>query len=678
MASEQKTKNKGMLRRWYKLASPSKKLMVAQVITNLLASVSHILQPIFAAFVIANLYRAIEGSGSFTTVYLWLGIGIGNIILRQLVWHINFRIWPYLTNGSYLRIQNKIFSKIMSVKEQGLQQMSAEKLINIVNTDILEVSSLTNTLITRITSVLRIVVFLVLTAVVSWIAALMGVAIVIINYILVDVISKKLAKTRTEILARKDNIVEHFSEIMRARQLARDFGLTQQLKKDYINYNNEYFKKRHQYFRLRSLRENWVFAVWNVLITLSSVFLVYLVHKQGLPVEAYLLATGYLLSCVMLSADALTVFVEFNQANVSTLRIYTLLNMEDKELVQLGKNAGSDAYDEITFNNVSFNKGWVDGEKTGKLNNINLTFPKNTLTVVHGPYANGKRVIFYLLRRKVKADSGVVTVNGIEVSEYSEKAYKNIVNFSSFDPYFFRGSLMKNFLHINPDKKQIYKMCEILKIKGFIETLPNGFDTDIIDEGDNIPQYQKFMFGLATALLSNSRFILIYGVPLMITKSQKKELCEILNKLKRVRTFILILPGEDFMEIADRLYLLEDGTIKRHDVIDRTLYQQVEFDLYEEKKSEGSRVLVSSEPEALLHEEEEVVHKATVEEDMVKFFEEGGVEVSEENQEPQEEVKAEPTEEQVAQYFEEAKHALRKMQEEKAKKEAAEKNKNKK
>lgn len=555
--------SRGVFKRWYTLAKPNKKIFALQSLLMLAATACFVLQPVFAAYVISSLVKAIEVTKDYTMVYVWLIIGLASLILRQILMHLFYLLRPRMQRDSFMRIQNDVFSKVFSVKEENLKSFSMEKLISMVNNDIIEVANFTNLFILHAAKGVRIFVFLILTATISWIAALMGLLMVVINYFMLDIIGKKNARVHKRKLEEKDEILKHISEVVKARDVARDFALTDTLKKEYEEYNSKYYETKKKEYFLLSMRDQFVFAVWNTLIVASSIFLVYLVSQGNFLEQQYLLATGYLLSCVTVSHEVFEVLVVLNNTNISALRINTFLNLSEKEVVQIGRTSGSSVYDQILLNNVCFSRGYMGGEKLGKLVDASLSFPKNTLNIVHGASANGKRAILYILRRKIRPDSGVITVDGIEVSEYTEKAYSNIVTFANYDPFFLKGSILKNFLKINSDENQIYKICEMLGIKGYIETLPNGFDTDVTEHSMGILAYQKFMMGLAASVLSGSRYIFIYGVPLTMTQLQRNEFAKILEKFKKIRTIVLILPSDQFAEIADNVYSLDDGVVSQ-------------------------------------------------------------------------------------------------------------------
>ena len=149
--------NKEILKKWFKLAEPNKKLFIIQTIFGILARATFVIIPIPAAKLIVSLTKEdYKSAGVFALIVCSLAI------LRQLFWHVYYMAGWRSNAHTYLKIQDKIFDKFLNIKEGELKKKAKEKIFNIINVDIYDVAMIARHLSRHIAPVIRIITTIVI------------------------------------------------------------------------------------------------------------------------------------------------------------------------------------------------------------------------------------------------------------------------------------------------------------------------------------------------------------------------------------------------------------------------------------------------------------------------------------------------------------------------------------
>jgi len=184
---------------------------------------------------------------------------------------------------------------------------------------------------------------------------------------------------------------------------------------------------------------------------------------------------------------------------------------------------------------------------------------------------------------------GYDLLNNININEFTKKAFNSNIYYTTAKPDFIDGSIMENLQAINRNKNKIYDVCKRLDIYNDIKNLPHGFNSKI---DSTLTRAQKFLIGLARALLSDCSTLLIYELPNSLTQHDKDKISSILWQLSKKRTIVLFTHTDEFRQIAKTTYLIEDGQVKDVDINDNSsfcLLQQFDVSL-------GNNIITTKDP----------------------------------------------------------------------------------
>ena len=195
------------------------------------------------------------------------------------------------------------------------------------------------------------------------------------------------------------------------------------------------------------------------------------------------------------------------------------------------------------------------------LHNINLKIDHNEILAIVGEAGSGKTMILNLLLRLFEPTNGKILLDNTNILEFSNDAYQNIVSIVNQKPFIFNMSIRKNLDFVDKNIKNQIEACKKAGIHDFIETLPDGYNTILRENGSNISGGQKQMISIARTILSKSEVILLDDITTSLDPDTAKLVPRLIKELKKDHTIIMVTKKPDLMKKADRIVVLNNGSI---------------------------------------------------------------------------------------------------------------------
>ena len=252
-------------------------------------------------------------------------------------------------------------------------------------------------------------------------------------------------------------------------------------------------------------------------------------------------------------------FHEAMNGIVASSEIYKLIqaapNNKQKNIVLEMEKAP-----QIIFENVDFS--YKNDENV--LKNLNFTIKAGSQVVLTGANGAGKSTIFKLLLKLLDVKSGKILIDGKNLYDIDEQSWLNNIGWVAQEPYVFKSSLRENItLGRACSKTQLERVTQLVNLTEFIKKQEHGYDS-IVGGAINLSSGQKRRLGLARALLCNPK-VLLLDEPMENLDSKNEELIKsVLEKLKGKVTVIIIAHRRQTIEAADKIIILDKGTIKEY------------------------------------------------------------------------------------------------------------------
>jgi subfamily B ATP-binding cassette protein MsbA len=213
----------------------------------------------------------------------------------------------------------------------------------------------------------------------------------------------------------------------------------------------------------------------------------------------------------------------------------------------------------VEFDNVSFS--YEPDELV--LNDISYEINRGEFVAFVGQSGAGKSTIVSLFTRLYEPDSGEIRGDGTPISDYNLDAWRDRVAVVRQQPFIFNDTLRNNINIANRDASQseIKRVGEISKVDEFVDELPDGYDSQLGDDGVRLSGGQRQRVALARALLKDADFLLLDEATSDLDSNLERKVQNAIETMDQDYAILAIAHRLSTVENADRIYTIKDGEI---------------------------------------------------------------------------------------------------------------------
>ncbi|MBM7783780.1 ABC transporter ATP-binding protein [Tenggerimyces flavus] len=213
----------------------------------------------------------------------------------------------------------------------------------------------------------------------------------------------------------------------------------------------------------------------------------------------------------------------------------------------------------VSFDDVSFT--YPDGPKA--LNGFSLdVLPGETVAVV-GPTGSGKSTALQLVPRLRNATSGSVRLDGIDVTQLPLEQLRRRISMVFDEAMLLSGSIRDNIAYGRHDatSEDVERVAKIAAIHDFVVSLPDGYDTEVGQEGLSLSGGQRQRIALARALLADVDVLVLDDATSAVDVHVERKILDAMQEIVAGRTVIVVAYRESTVQLADRVVLVDHGKV---------------------------------------------------------------------------------------------------------------------
>ncbi len=290
-----------------------------------------------------------------------------------------------------------------------------------------------------------------------------------------------------------------------------------------------------------------------------------------------------LMSLMMLSM----VVVMISMSLASVRRISEVLN-ETADLKDPENPVMEVADGRIDFNHVSFS--YKRGSGKNALSDIDLHIKSGETIGVIGGTGSGKSSLVNLICRLYDADSGSVSVGGVDVRQYDTEVLRNQVSVVLQKNTLFSGTILDNLRWGNPDatREECIEACRAACADEFIDRMPNGYETYMERDGSNVSGGQKQRLCIARALLKKPKVLILDDSTSAVDTATDAKIRAAFAREIPGTTKIIIAQRVSSVQSADRILVLDEGRVDAFDTHENLLKTNAIYqDIYHSQMEGG-------------------------------------------------------------------------------------------
>ena len=213
---------------------------------------------------------------------------------------------------------------------------------------------------------------------------------------------------------------------------------------------------------------------------------------------------------------------------------------------------------EVRFDKIGFRY-----DTTPVLKAFSLNLKKGQTIALVGQSGSGKTTVANLLNRFYDVQEGSIQIDGMDIKKTTTESLRKLIGVVTQDSILFNDSVQNNLLIGNPNatNEEIIEAAKIANAHEFIVTLPEGYQTNIGDQGNKLSGGQKQRLSIARAVLKNPPIMVLDEATSALDSESEKLVQEALENLMSNRTSLVIAHRLSTIQKADQIVVMQNGEI---------------------------------------------------------------------------------------------------------------------
>ncbi|MBP3733150.1 MAG: ABC transporter ATP-binding protein [Bacilli bacterium] len=498
-----------------------------------------------------NLNLIIIGGASLVTIYL---VRMG---LRYFVQYYGHVMGVHMQG----EMRTDLFNKLQTLPYSYFDNHETGVIMSTMTNDLFDISELAhhgpeNLFIASFTAIGAITYLMFI----DWILGLVLLGVIPIIFLLTWVFRRKFRtdmrnskKAIANINARLESSISgiRVTKAFTNEEIERD--RFEETNKDYIKARTNVFSSMGKYFAI----SQFVTDFFNVLVLVLGGFFLLKGINGFNPADYSALIIS--VSLFINPINQLIMFMEqFESASAGFARFIALID-EKSEIIYNGKSEFDTVQGDLIFDHVSFH--YVENNEV--LDDVSFHLEAGKTLALVGPSGGGKTTICHLIPRFYFLEHGHIYIDNIDISDYTLRSLREKIGIVQQDVFLFGGTIKDNILYGRPSAtdEEVMEAARKANILDFINSLPNGWDTEIGERGVRLSGGQKQRLSIARLFLKNPPILILDEATSALDNTTEMLIQRSLQELAKGRTCLIVAHRLSTIKNADEIAVVSKGKI---------------------------------------------------------------------------------------------------------------------
>lgn len=493
-------------------------------------------------------------------LHLIIGALIGLYLVRALMNIITAYLYNFVGQRMLFDIRTHLLQHLQKLHLGFYQRTKTGDLISRVNNDVESLQGmLTTTFVDLLTDLLTVLAILVIVFYIDWRLALVSLSVFPLFALSITYIGKRIRVKSKQVREKISEMLHFFHETFSGIKLVQSYVKEKYEARRYVSKGKDLINLRINLGILGSLANSSAgfFAALGPALVLW--YGGYRTIEGALSIGSLFAFYAYVkdLFSPIFRLAQLNVVIQTAMASIERIFEFFDINPEIKDAP--GAIGIRNPRGEISFNNVTF---FYKADEP-LLKNISFDIRPGETTAIVGPSGVGKSTIINLLCRFYDPVVGTITLDGIDLRKIKLKQYRNLIGIVTQDTYMFNTSIRENLRFVNrwATDAELVEAARKANIHEFIESLPEGYETQVGDRGVRLSGGQQQRLSIARAILKNPRILILDEATSSLDSRSESLIQQALEPLMKERTTVVIAHRLSTIVGADKILALDKGEI---------------------------------------------------------------------------------------------------------------------
>ena len=556
--TKQAIKNILYLLKGYKLK------LALTIFCAILSTVFSVIGPLFIGRATTIIFNGIVSLSNHTgTIDL---NSLVNILIFVLILYVVSAIFTYLqswllvdisTSISY-NLRKKLIDKVTYLSMTSLDNNKRGDILSRITNDVDSLQTgITSTFIQLITAIITIIgVFFMMLSINLWMT-LAALIIIPVSYAVIMAFTKFSQKYFKKQLVYKGSVNAQIEETFTGHDIVRAFNQENDAFDNFKEDNDKWYTEEWKSQFFSSLNGPIMTGISNLAYVVIAVLGGIFVLEKTIAVGDILAFFEYIKNFTQPIQQITRVLNQLQTAMAAGERIFEFLDIDieenDSDLSIVDVEEG------ISFEDVHFSYG--DNDEI--LKGLSFDVKKGEKIAIIGETGAGKTTIVKLLMRFYDLNKGAIKIDGENINKYDKNSLRSLVGMVLQDTWLFSDTIRENIRYgdLDASDEDVVVAAKNVFADNFIRQLPDGYDTLLNEETDNISQGQKQLLTIARTILADRKILILDEATSSVDTRTEKLIQRAMDNLMEGKTSFIIAHRLSTIRDADKIIVLEHGRI---------------------------------------------------------------------------------------------------------------------
>ena len=541
--------------RFYELVKPHTGIILQAIVGSLVVTILGLSTSIF----VGKLVDYVIPNGNLNLLNL-MGAAMILVIAVQLILNVFQSIFIIKTGQRIdLALILGYYKHLLKLPQQFFDNMRVGEIISRINDAVKIRAFINDAFIGLVTNIFVFVISFAIMFTYYWKLALIMAAIIPVYLAIYFTVNRLNKRIQRKMMERSAELESQLVESISAVGTIKRFGL-----EEFANLKTE-VRFVHLLETIYKSGMNGLFSSLST-STISQIFTIGILWIGTGFVVDRTLTPGELLSFYSIIGyftGPVATLIGFNRtmqdALIASDRLFEIMDLEHEESGErIELNAES--IGDIVFDKVSFRYG----TRTQVFEHLDLTIPFGKVTAIVGESGSGKTTLMGILQNIYPIQGGNVSIGGYNLKQIKNESLRQHLAVVPQQVDLFAGNVVDNIAVGDwaPDMKRIVDICNLLGMTKFVESLPNGYETYLGENGATLSGGQKQRIAIARALYREPEVLILDEATSSLDSIAESLVQNAINHLKEQgKTIIVIAHRLSTVVNADRLVVLDGGKV---------------------------------------------------------------------------------------------------------------------